>query len=95
MGGTWGELNAAAPRGSIDYLDWRRRLIESLESLPHDSVVFTHFIAINAAIGAATDRDDVVCFRPDHASLTTLEAQPGRLKVVELGREADTTVLAG
>jgi hypothetical protein len=35
-----------------------------------------------------------VFVRPDHAFITRAEAGHGSLRVVELGRQADTTVLA-
>ena len=91
---TWRELNDLAPAGSPDYLAWRQTLLDSLARLSNDSVVFTHFIAINVAVAAAHSREDVVCFRPDHASITCVEAWKGTLRLVELGREADTPVLA-
>ena len=94
MRGTWRELNDLAPAGSADYLAWRKTLLDAIVSLPHDSVVFTHFIAINVAVAAAYSREDVVCFRPDHASITCVESENTLLRLVELGREADTTVLA-
>jgi broad specificity phosphatase PhoE len=87
MQGTWRELNDLAPAGSPDYLAWRRTLLDSVASLPHDCVVFTHFSAINAAIAAAYSREDVVCFRPDHASITCVESETGTLRLIELGRE--------
>src|SRR5512138_1372057 len=46
MNGTWSELQRQAPAGSIDYLDWRRSVVEALQALPHDCVVFTHYVAI-------------------------------------------------
>jgi broad specificity phosphatase PhoE len=94
MQGTWRELHERAPAGSIDYLDWRRSVVDALRALPHDCVVFTHFIAINVAAAAAQERDQVVCFRPDHASVTVLDAGPQGLRLVELGRQAQTGVLA-
>ena len=94
MQGTWSELNDLAPAGSPDYIAWRQTLLDSLTRLPEDSVVFSHFIAINVAVAAAHSREDVVCFRPDHASITCVEAGNGGLRLVELGREADTMVLA-
>jgi broad specificity phosphatase PhoE len=93
MGRTWPELNDIAPAGSPDYLAWRQNLLDALARIPQDSVVFSHFIAINVAVAAATAREDVVCFRPDHASITCVEARQGGLRLVELGRHADTTVL--
>jgi len=94
MQGTWRELSDNAPAGSPDYLGWRRTLLESLDRLQEDSVVFSHFIAINVAVGAALARDDVVCFWPDHASVTCVETANGRLRLVDLGRQADTAVLS-
>ena len=93
MRGTWLELQERAPPGSIDYLQWRRSVVDALLAMPHDCVICTHYIAINVAVGAAQERDDVLCFRPDHASMTVLDAVTGRLQLVELGREATTDVL--
>jgi broad specificity phosphatase PhoE len=93
MRGTWRELHERAPPGSIDYGQWRRSVVDALLAVPHDCVICTHYIAINVAVGAANERDDVLCFRPDHASVTVLDAVAGRLQLVELGREATTDVL--
>lgn len=93
MSGTWQELQQSAPAGSVDYSQWRGKLVSTLSQLPHDCVIFSHFIAINVAVAAARGDDAVVCFRPDHASVTVLETRPGALQLVRLGREADTSVL--
>jgi broad specificity phosphatase PhoE len=94
MRGTWRELNDLAPAGSPDYLAWRQTLLDSLYHLPQNSVVFSHFIAINVAVAAALSREDVVCFWPDHTSITCVDAENGSVRLVDLGRQADTTVLA-
>lgn len=93
MNGTWDELHRRSPAGSIDYLDWRHSVVAALQALPHDCVVFTHYIAINVAAGAAQRREEVVCFRPDHASVTVIDAGAHGLRLVELGREAQTRLL--
>ena len=93
MRGTWRELHDQAPRGSIDYLQWRRSVVDALLAMPHDCVIYTHYIAINVAVGAAQERDEVVCFRPDHASVTVLDASARPLQLIELGGEARTDVL--
>jgi broad specificity phosphatase PhoE len=94
MRGTWQQLHTNAPPGSIDYLAWRKQLTDALLAIDRDCVICTHFIALNVAVGAAQRRDEVVCFRPDYASVTVLEVRKSRLKVVELGRQAETLVLA-
>jgi broad specificity phosphatase PhoE len=94
MGGTWQGVNRSAPPGSPDYRAWREGLLKALARMPRDSVIFTHFIAINVVVGAAQRRDDVVCFRPDHASITCVEIENDKVRLLELGRQSDTSVLA-
>ena len=94
MLGTWREVNDFAPPGSPDYLAWRQALLDSLARMPRDSVIFSHFIAINVVVGAAHSREDVVCFRPDHASITCVDVVNDSLRIVELGRQTETAVLA-
>ena len=94
MRGTWQQLHDNAPAGSIDYLAWRQQLLDTLLAIDRDCVICTHFIALNVAVGAAQRRHEVVCFRPDYASVTVLGIDKGRLRVVELGRQAETFVLA-
>lgn len=89
---TWRQLQARAAADSIDYLQWCRGVVEALLALPHDCVVYTHFIAINVA-AAEQRRDEVVWFRPDHASITIVDATPQGLRLIEPGRQAQTTVL--
>lgn len=71
---------------------WRKSVLAAVESLPGDTAVFSHFIAINAIVGLLTDDDRVVAFRPGHASITKLTRSGGRLRVTELGAEAATVV---
>lgn len=85
MAGTWADL---PPR----YQSWRNDVVGCLTSLTDDTVIFSHFIAINAAVGHARGDDRLVCFRPDNASITHLIAEAGTLKIEELGAEAETEV---
>jgi broad specificity phosphatase PhoE len=94
MQGTWRQAREQAPAGSINYVEWRDSVVNALLAIPHDCVVFTHFIAINVAAAAAQRREEVVCFRPDHASVTAIETSADGLRLIELGREARTDVLA-
>ena len=75
-----------------DLRAWRDAVVAALLAQAEDAVVVTHFVAINATVGEATGDDRVVCFRPDNCSCTVLEANDGRLRVVELGRQRETLV---
>lgn len=71
---------------------WRQALIDWVSGRDHNCVVFSHFIAINAIVGAATGVDRVIVFHPDHASITRCAVEGGRIELEGLGREADTGV---
>jgi broad specificity phosphatase PhoE len=97
MASTWAGLMQSAPAGSPDFDAWRAGLLDAVRAMPADAVVFSHFVAINAIVGAAQASELMVCFRPDHASVTTIEVAGDRISVRELGRQTGegTTVLAG
>jgi len=80
------------PNLDQDLQQWRQKVLETLLSIETDTVVFTHYIAINAAVGFATADDRVVSFNPDNASITILETDGNQLCLVERGVEADTKV---
>jgi broad specificity phosphatase PhoE len=65
---------------------FRARVLRAIRALRTDTIVVTHFLAINAVVGAATTDDRVVCFTPTHCSRTSLDLNAdGRLRVIELG----------
>jgi broad specificity phosphatase PhoE len=67
-------------------------LVEAATSCTHDTVAFTHFVAINALVTWAEQRAAVTAFLPANASVTVLEVGPGRIEVVERGAEAPPEV---
>jgi broad specificity phosphatase PhoE len=71
---------------------WRQSVIVTVLSLPEDTVVVSHFVAINAVIGAATGDDRVLCRRLANASSTIIDTANG-LGVVDLGAETEATVV--
>lgn len=75
-----------------EFDDWRARVMGALDKLPNETAVFSHFIAINVAVGMLTGDDRVVVFKPAHCSITKLVRRGGRLEIVELGAEAATVV---
>lgn len=85
MPSNWGEQEGAQQA-------WRANVVRALVDLPQDTVIFTHFIAINAAVGAATGDDRIVNFRPDNCSVTVMESIADELRLVEKGKEAETKV---
>jgi broad specificity phosphatase PhoE len=85
MQGDWADLG---PR----YVAYRDQVVGALCAMPVDAVVFSHFVAINAAIGAATGDDRLVVRSLDNCSVTVVDAVAGALQLVESGHEADTLI---
>lgn len=90
MSGTWARVGETS--GS-HYVAYRDAVADRVRSITDDTVIFSHFVAINAVIGAATADDRVVIARLDNCSVTTFDVHPdGRIELIELGGEADTLI---
>lgn len=78
--------------GDLDYDAWRRAVGQGL--IDHaGAAVFSHFVAINAAVSCATGGSAVMDFHPDHTSMTSFDVEAGRIVLIERGRQAETQVL--
>jgi broad specificity phosphatase PhoE len=84
MAGSWRNATPALAQ-------WRESVIAALLNIREDTVIFSHYIAINVAMGAATGDDRVVIFSPDNASVTVFENDGGVLRLIDKGREASLT----
>jgi broad specificity phosphatase PhoE len=85
MGQAWHEIDP-------DLQAWRARAIEKLTSTSGDTAVFSHYVMINVAVGAAIGDDRVHCFAPAHASVTILETSGRGLTLVELGTTGTSAI---
>lgn len=79
MAGTWSQTPALEA--------FRTGVVETLCGQNADTAVFSHYVAINAAVGAAMGEDKVMVFKPAHASITILSNEGGVLRLVERGAE--------
>jgi broad specificity phosphatase PhoE len=89
MAGTWTQ---AAERLGTHYVNYRDAIAACVASYKTDTVIFSHFVAINAVIGAAQGRDEVLIASLDNCSVTTFDVTDGNLTVLEIGGEADTLI---
>lgn len=74
-------------------LTWRKDLLQALMDLPTDTVVFSHFMVMNAVVGALSDSDRLVCYQPDYCSKVHLRKQGGVLSLLDRGGESSSRVL--
>jgi broad specificity phosphatase PhoE len=84
MGGSWREVTPELAR-------WREDCIASVAALKNDSVIFSHYVAINVLYGGATGGDAVTLFSPDNCSVTIFETDGSKLRLIEKGGEAPLT----
>ena len=85
MAGTWSELGAR-------WTNYRDEVLAFMGSRTVDMVVVSHFIAINAVIGACRGDERLVVCSLDNASVTIVETAPSGLVLLEVGHEADTLI---
>ncbi len=85
MQGTWADLGDR-------FTAYRDGVVAVLLGLEADTVVVSHFIAINAVIGAIVGDDHLVIRALDNCSITVVDVVEGRIHLVEGGHEADTFV---
>ncbi len=85
MEGTWSELGG-------EFASYRDNLVKVITSITRDTVVFSHFIAINAVIGACSGDDRLVIRSLANTSVTTVDVTDGALTLVEGGEEAESIV---
>lgn len=85
MQGTWSSLDER-------YQRYRDGVVAAVTRLPDGAVVFSHFVAINAVIGACLGDDRLVIRSLDNCSVTTIAVDGDRLTLVEGGHEADTLI---
>jgi len=85
MQGSWSALGA-------EFQTWKADLGHCLLGLTTDCVIFSHYVAINAAVGLAQQDSRMVIFSPDNCSVTTLDNADDQLSVLDLGRIADTKI---
>lgn len=85
MSGTWADLGPT-------YTAFRDGVVAAIVALPTDTVVFSHFVAINAVIGVAIGDDRLVSTSLDNCSVTVIDVVDGVLRLVETGHEADTLI---
>ena len=86
MQGTWAELGG-------EYVEYRDSVVKFVRSLETSTVVFSHFIAINAVIGSLIGDDRLVIRSLDNCSVTLLDRDSaGNLRIAQTGHEADTLI---
>ncbi|MFT5710976.1 MAG: broad specificity phosphatase PhoE [Halioglobus sp.] len=76
-----------------ELLQWRANALDQLQQLATPTVVFSHFLVLNAIVGAIKAQAETLVFWPDNASITHLKLDTnGELSLVALGAQMDTVI---
>lgn len=71
---------------------WREDIISTMLQLDQPTVVFTHFLVINAVIAHISKQPETLQYWPDNASSHAFARHDDSLQVINLGREMSTRV---
>jgi broad specificity phosphatase PhoE len=82
---TWSEQ-------SDDLWEWRSEILSGLKECTGPTVIFCHFLVINAVIADILDRSDVLQVYPANASFHELSLDEGELTLVNIGEQMETRV---
>ncbi|WP_299981805.1 phosphoglycerate mutase family protein [uncultured Pseudoteredinibacter sp.] len=72
---------------------WRADILRALSQQPQDSIVFCHFVVINAVVAAARDNERVMQCRPDYCSIWEFDCSESGIALLSEGLEDHSLVL--
>lgn len=73
-------------------LEWRNNIIQAMQSLEKNTLIFSHFMTINAIVGWIRGNEKVVSYYPNYCSITHLEKVGNQFRIKSLGKELDTII---
>ena len=77
---------------SDDLWAWRRDILSGLKEATGPTVVFCHFLVINAVIAETENKPEVLQVYPANASFHELKLEGGELSLVQLGQQMETRI---
>lgn len=80
------------PELETPQLEWRNNIIQGIQSLEKDTLIFSHFMTINAIVGWIKNDNRVVSYYPNYCSITQIEKVGNQFFIKSLGKELSTVV---
>ena len=77
---------------SEDLWEWRRDILSGLKEVTGPTVLFCHFLVINAVIAEIENKPEVLQVYPANASFHELKLEGGELSLVQLGQQMKTRI---
>lgn len=73
-------------------LTWRTNIIQAVDSLEKDTLIFSHFMTINAIVGWINKDERIVSYYPNYCSMTKIEKVDNQFVIKSLGKELPTII---
>ena len=77
---------------SDDLWAWRQDIVSGLQEVTRPTVVFCHFLVINAVIAEIENKPEVLQVYPANASFHELKLEGGELSLIRLGQQMETRI---
>ena len=77
---------------SDDLWAWRRGILSGLKEATGPTVVFCHFLVINAVVAEIENKPEVLQVYPANASFPELKLEARELSLVQLGQQMETRI---
>ena len=71
---------------------WSRNILQRIRDIQEDSIIFTHFMVMNAAISELTQAEKILCFYPDYTSIIEINITNGKIKSFSQGNSKKTYI---
>ena len=91
---TWPELlkDKETIESGVNFTQWKENIMTNIYSLKKDTIIFTHFVVINAVIGEILKSDKIINFQPSNCSITEINKINDKLKIMKLGKSLESKV---
>jgi len=73
-------------------VDWRNNIIAGIQSLEKNTLIFSHFMTINAVVGWIRGNEKLVSYYPNYCSITKIERVGNDFFIRSLGKELTTII---
>lgn len=73
-------------------IEWRNNIISGIQSLEKNTLIFSHFMTINAVVGWIRGNEKLVSYYPNYCSITKIERVGDAFFIRSFGKELSTVV---
>lgn len=71
---------------------WRNKIINHTVSIHQDTIIFTHFMVVNALLSSLLNKKQIMCFYPDYVSISKVTFNNDEVKSITIGDEKKTLI---